>query len=115
MPLKTMGDITELQKISFPNKSYVLSTSKEDTSWIMGYANTQVIAWNFGSYSQLLSEADWNRFYSTNTIDEYNTLLQKLPQPLYVYVSTKESSRFHTLLKSKLLKKVSNQLYTVGR
>ncbi len=99
----------------FPKKSYVLSTSKEDTAWIIGYTNAQVIAWNFGPYSQLLSDTDWNWFYSTSTVDEYNALLKKLPQPLYIYISTKESSRFHTLLKSKLLKKVSNQLYAVGR
>ena len=115
LPLKTTGDIAELQKTPIPQKSYVLSTSKEDTSWIIGYTNAEVIAWNFGSHSQLLSDTDWNRFYSTNTVDEYNVLLQKLPQPLYVYVSTKEAPQFQTLLKSKLLKKVSNQLYAVHK
>lgn len=115
MPLKSVADITELKKLSLPAKSYVLSTSKEDTAWIMGYTDREVIAWNFGAYSQALSDSEWNQFYSTQDAEVFDKLLQKLPSPLYVYVSQKESTRFNILLQSKLLKKLSPQVYSVGK
>jgi len=111
MPLKTPADIAELRASRIPNKAYILSTSKEDTAWVMGYTDAQVIAWNFGGYSQLLTDAEWNAFYSAKTEGEYAAILNKLPNDIYVYISDKEKSLYPELIKMKKLHKLSGQMY----
>jgi len=111
MPLKTPADIAELRASKISNKAYIFSTSKEDTAWIMGYTDAQVIAWNFGGYSQLLTDAEWNAFYSAKTEGEYGTILNKLPNNIYVYISDKEKSLYAGLIQMKNLHKLSRQVY----
>lgn len=110
-PLKQNKELKEIQTVKLPAKSYILSTSKEDTSWLMGYTDNKIIAWDFGQESSLLSQNQWQEFYQTSDQITYISLLEKLPKPLCIYISDKYKWNFINLTSLPTIKKISDNFY----
>ena len=110
-PLKQNKELKEIQTVKLPAKSYILSTSKEDTAWLMGYTDNKIIAWDFGPESSRLSQNQWQEFYQTSDQMTYIKLLEKLPKPLCIYISNKYQWNFINLTALPTVKKISNSFY----
>ncbi|PIU36929.1 hypothetical protein COT02_03450, partial [Candidatus Roizmanbacteria bacterium CG07_land_8_20_14_0_80_34_15] len=110
-PLKLAKEINEIKTVKLPAKSYILSTSKEDTAWLMGYTDNKIIAWDFGPESSLLSQNQWQEFYQTSDQSTYINLLEKLPKPLCIYISNKYKWNFINLTSLPTIKKISDNFY----
>ena len=110
-PLKQNKELKEIQTVKLPAKSYILSTSKEDTAWLMGYTDNKIIAWDFGPESSLLSQNQWQEFYQTSDQSTYINLLEKLPKPLCIYISNKYKWNFINLTTISTIKKISDNFY----
>lgn len=109
--LKSVREINEIQTVVLPAESYILSTSKEDTAWLMGYTDNSVIAWDFGPESSRLSKNQWQEFYKTSDQINYINILEKLPKPLCVYINNKYKWNFINLTSIPTFKKISNNFY----
>lgn len=110
-PLKQSKELEEIQAFKLPAKSYILSTFKEDTAWLMGYTDSQIIAWDFGPESARLTQNQWQEFYRTSDQETYISLLDKLPKPLCIYIGDKYKWNFINLTSLPVVKKISSNFY----
>lgn len=71
-----------------PNAS-ILVTDQAYTPWIYGWSGRRVIAPGFGENDIYWTEAEWNVFWMSGSVQKEKELLLKLPQPLYIYYGDK--------------------------
>lgn len=66
---------------------YILSLSREDPAWLMGYTNFKIIASNFGDNNLYWTSNQWQSFFENRPVEEKIRLLKLLPRPLYIFIN----------------------------
>ena len=117
-PLITKDVFNEIKNFK-ETKGYVLSTSKEDSAWLLGYtlrfnsgqARLKLIAWSFGGEDKYWDNKQWQSFYGNDTGSLKITLLNKLPKPLYVFINDKQIVPLKNVIGDPCVKKLSPHFY----
>jgi len=83
----------ELQTIQYLQNteadSYVMSTSSIYSPWLIGYAYRRTIAPGLFDENKH-NEADWNKFWTTNDIEDIKQFLNVYNKPLYIFVGEQQ-------------------------
>ncbi|OGH05959.1 MAG: hypothetical protein A2W22_03460 [Candidatus Levybacteria bacterium RBG_16_35_11] len=108
-PLISASNLNEIR--NFEKEGYVLSTYKEDTAWLLGYTKLKVIAWNFGGENKYWTDSQWRSFFSNDPVSLKLKLLNKIPKPLYIYISDKTKPILSDVIYSHCLKKETPHFY----
>lgn len=85
-PLILAEELKEIKTLNEtePN-AYVLVTDEAYMPWVYGWSNRKTIAPGFGEYDIFWTEDEWQQFWLAPDNDLKIKLLQKLPQPLYIF------------------------------
>jgi hypothetical protein len=87
-PLVNQNFLSQVRKIDGNKKiDYILSTSPEDTAWLLGYTDKKVIAWGYGGYDRFWNDHEWNDFFAANDPSLRQKLINKLPLRTFIFVS----------------------------
>lgn len=89
----------------------ILSTSKEDHAWLMGYTNNPVIAYGFGGYDKYWDSKQWLSFLSGKDVKEEIKLLKIMPKPLFIFLNDKTAIKLKNISGSECLKSISMHFY----
>ena len=76
---------------------YILSLSREDPAWLMGYTDNKVIAQGFGGEDKYWTTSQWQDFFENRPAEEKIRLLKLLPRPLYIFINDTNAYRFDNL------------------
>lgn len=71
---------------SLPSNSYILVADNEYTPWIYGFSDQKTIAPGLGEYDIYWNNKEWNEFWLSGDRQTEIKLLNKLPQPLYIFL-----------------------------
>jgi hypothetical protein len=110
-PLISFKTLTEIKKFGKTKNGYVLSTSKEDNAWLLGYSNLKLIAWDFGGDNKYWQTKEWEELYLSIPIENKISNISKLPRPLYVYINDKQLTYFKKLSDNPCLTKLTPHYY----
>ena len=110
-PLITPQVLGEIKSFKGIKNSYVLSTSKEDNAWLLGYTNLELIAWDFGGENKYWKQNDWQDFFGNIPIERKLSLLNKLPKPLYIFINDKQLFYFRDITIFPCVKKLTGHFY----
>lgn len=88
-------EIKYFAKTSSPG--YILSLSREDPAWLMGYTDNRVIAQGFGGEDKYWTTSQWQEFFENRPAEEKIGLLKLLPRPLYIFINDTNAYRFDNL------------------
>jgi len=109
-PLITKNVFNEIKNFK-ETKGYVLSTSKEDSAWLLGYTKLKVIAWSLGEEDKYWNNTQWQLFYENLPVSSKIALLNKLPKPLYIYINDKQIVFLKSVASESCIKQLSPHFY----
>ena len=116
--INTNSPITqpELQTIEYlqntEENAFVMATSSTYSPWVLGYSNRKTIAPGLFDYNQH-NEDQWNKFWTTNNINEIRTFLDVYEKPLYIFIGQKQKdnlNQFNTCFQI-YKKDLNNKIY----
>lgn len=110
-PLITPQVLGEIKNFGSVKNSFVLSTSKEDNAWLLGYTNLKLIAWGFGGEDKYWKQKDWQDFFANVPIEKKLNLLDKLPKPLYIFINDKQLLFLGDIAAFPCVKKLTSHFY----
>ena len=110
-PLITSGVLGEIKNFGSVKSGYVLSTSKEDNAWLLGYTNLKLIAWDFGGEDKYWNKNQWQDFFGSIPVGKKLSLLDKLPKPLYIFINDKQLPYSKDIATIPCIKKLTNHFY----
>lgn len=97
------------------NNGFLLSTSKENTAWLLGYTDARVIAWGYGGYNIYWTDGQWKNFLTWGyPVEKKRKLLLLLPPQSYFYIDDNTSKRLDNLIHSSYLKQISEHVFLVN-
>ena len=110
-PLIASYALREIKNFEGMQNGYVLSTSKEDNAWLLGYTDLKLIAWNFGGENNYWNDGEWRSFFEQIPITDKINLLFKLPKPLYIYINNNKLPYLEEITTYPCVKKLSGHFY----
>ncbi len=88
-------NIDEFEEIKLltttPSSASILVTDNEYTPWIYGYTNRRSITPGFGEFDIYWTTYEWQQYWLSGNQTLEISLLQKLPQPLYIWKGDKNA------------------------
>lgn len=113
-PLIDKTTFSEIKSFPYDHKNdYILSTDKSDTAWLLGYTDSKIIAWGYGGEDKYWSHKEWEQFFlPRSSNDSKIKLLNKLPQPLYIYINDNTKLHLNDLIKNKSIKPISKHFFS---
>jgi hypothetical protein len=97
-PLINKSLLAEIKYFSqTTSPGYILSLSREDPAWLMGYTNDRVIAQGFGDEDRYWTTSQWQDFFENRPAEEKISLLKLLPRPLYIFINDSNAYLFDNL------------------
>jgi hypothetical protein len=83
----------EIQTIEYlqntPEGSFVMSTDKIYSPWILGYSGRKTIAPGLFDYN-LHNKKEWINFWTTDNIEEIRSFMDSYEKPLYIFIGEKQ-------------------------
>jgi hypothetical protein len=110
-PLITPQVLGEIKDFGNAKNGYILSTSKEDSAWLLGYTNLKLIAWDFGGEDKYWNKNQWNDFFGSVTVAKKLSLLDKLPKPLYIFINDKQLPYSKDVAATACVNKLTDHFY----
>jgi len=110
-PLITPQVLGEIKAFGGIKNGYVLSTSKEDSAWLLGYTNLKLIAWDFSGEDKYWNKNQWNKFFGNIQVEQKLILLDKLPKPLYIFINDKQLPYLGDIATAPCVKKLTGHFY----
>lgn len=96
-PLISKQLFEEIKEFKAETNANLLTTDKADPAWLLGWTNYPVIAWNYGGEDKYWSDEEWNQFFNTDVWEKAD-LLNKLPQPVYVFINDQNLVKFSGMM-----------------
>ena len=97
-PLISKSLFQEIKYFAKTNSpGYILSLSREDPAWLLGYTDNQVIAQGFGGEDKYWTTSQWQEFFENRPAEEKIRLLKLLPRPLSIFINDANAYRFDNL------------------
>lgn len=109
-PLITKDVFGEIKNFK-ETKGYVLSTSKEDNAWLLGYTKLSLIAWAFGGEDKYWKEKEWQSFFQPIPTEKKLALLNRLPKPLYIFINDKQIVYLNDITANPCLEQLTPHFY----
>jgi len=110
-PLITSSVLGEIKDFKGIKNGYLLSTSKEDNAWLLGYTSLKLIAWDFGGEDKYWKQNEWQDFFGNIPVEKKLSLLDKLPKPLYIFINAKQLPYSKDIVTIPCIKKLSGHFY----
>jgi hypothetical protein len=82
-----------------------------DNSWLLGYTNLKLIAWDFGGEDKYWKQNDWQDFFAKLPVEKKLSLLDKLPKPLYIFINDKQIVYVKDIATFPCVKKLTPHFY----
>lgn len=110
-PLITTQILGEIKDFKGIKNSYVLSTSKEDNAWLLGYTNLRLIAWDYAGEDKYWGDNEWQDFFESVSYKKKSRLFDKLPKPLYIFINDKQIIYLEDVATLPCVKKLTDHFY----
>lgn len=101
----------EIRSLNTIQGAYILSTSKEDNAWLLGYTSLQLIAWSYGENDKYWTREEWQDFFSSISLEKKLDLLNKLPKPLYIFMRDTQQETLQEVTSSSCVQKITDHTY----
>jgi hypothetical protein len=80
--------------------AYILSTSPDDTNWLMGYTDKRIISHGFGGYDIYWNDTEWNNFFTSQDLFVRSALIMKLPPHTAIFITGKTAQLYSIITSS---------------